>query len=260
MKRKYINRSQLNGNAKGQLFRALIRHAMHLGQTPPRHLLDWKSARQLVVKKWAVKNRDRCLELGRKYYRQMPPEKMLAKSRRNDAKVLARDRAAGVKPRKYHLTQEARRRAYLDSQKKYRESAKWKDRFRTDPAFLMRHRLATRMSCVIRRFKAGRKCARTLELLGCSGKEFCAYLEKQFVSGMSWKNYGKWHVDHIIPCAKFDLSKSEQQAICFHYTNLQPLWAVDNIKKKDKVSYIHLIRMVNPKLREAVPSHACQNS
>jgi len=52
---------------------------------------------------------------------------------------------------------------------------------------------------------------------------------------MTWSNYGKgWHIDHIKPCASFDLSNPEQQKICFHYTNLQPLWAIDNIKKGAK--------------------------
>ena len=51
---------------------------------------------------------------------------------------------------------------------------------------------------------------------------------------MTQKNYGEWHVDHIKPCASFDLTDPKQQEICFHYTNLQPLWAIDNIKKGSK--------------------------
>jgi hypothetical protein len=48
---------------------------------------------------------------------------------------------------------------------------------------------------------------------------------------MSWNNYGKWHLDHIKPCASFDLSKKQEQKICFHYSNFQPLWAKDNLIK-----------------------------
>ena len=51
---------------------------------------------------------------------------------------------------------------------------------------------------------------------------------------MSWNNYGKWHVDHIRPCIDFDLSKPEEQQKCFHYTNLQPLWAEENMRKHYK--------------------------
>ncbi|MFH0806001.1 MAG: hypothetical protein V1901_03950 [Patescibacteria group bacterium] len=72
----------------------------------------------------------------------------------------------------------------------------------------------------------------TQKLIGCSIEYLKQYLEKQFRAGMTWKNYGKWHIDHIKPCARFDLSKPSQQRKCFHYTNLQPLWAEDNFRKR----------------------------
>jgi hypothetical protein len=74
----------------------------------------------------------------------------------------------------------------------------------------------------------------TLELIGCSIIFLKQHLEKQFKIGMTWSNYGKWHIDHIRPCASFDLSKAEEQHKCFHYTNLQPLWALDNLRKGTK--------------------------
>src|SRR5258708_1385726 len=80
-----------------------------------------------------------------------------------------------------------------------------------------------------------RKSTRTLKLLGCSVKELKIHLERQFPSGMSWENREKWHIDHIIPCSKFDLADPAQQRACFHYSNLQPLWAVDNIRKGGRV-------------------------
>jgi hypothetical protein len=65
------------------------------------------------------------------------------------------------------------------------------------------------------------------------------HLESKFTEGMSWSNYGYkgWHVDHIKPCASFDLSDPEEQKKCFHYTNLQPLWWYDNFKKGAKLDY-----------------------
>jgi hypothetical protein len=51
---------------------------------------------------------------------------------------------------------------------------------------------------------------------------------------MNWENQGEWHIDHILPCASFDLTKEEEQRKCFHYTNLQPLWAKDNMIKGSK--------------------------
>ena len=68
--------------------------------------------------------------------------------------------------------------------------------------------------------------------MGCSIEFLKEYLEKQFKSGMNWDNYGEWHVDHIIPCVSFDLSDPEQQKKCFYYTNLQPLWAIENLEKR----------------------------
>ena len=52
---------------------------------------------------------------------------------------------------------------------------------------------------------------------------------------MSWDNYGKWHIDHIIPCASFDLADETQQRLCFHFTNLQPLEASENMRKGCKI-------------------------
>ena len=75
-----------------------------------------------------------------------------------------------------------------------------------------------------------------MKLLGCSLDFLKQYLEFQFKKGMSWSNYGKWHIDHIKPCASFDLSKPNEQHKCFNYINLQPLWAIDNLRKKDKIS------------------------
>ena len=78
------------------------------------------------------------------------------------------------------------------------------------------------------------KSDNTLSLIGCTIIELKSYLENKFIDGMSWENYGKWHIDHIKPCAKFDLSLDSEQRKCFHYTNLQPLWASDNCSKQDK--------------------------
>jgi len=70
---------------------------------------------------------------------------------------------------------------------------------------------------------------------GCSIEEFKQHLERQFTFGMNWKNWGYgWHIDHIKPVSKFDLTEVEEQKKCFYYTNLQPLWAIENIKKGNK--------------------------
>jgi len=70
-----------------------------------------------------------------------------------------------------------------------------------------------------------------MKLVGCSIDFLKQHLENKFKPGMSWKNYGKWHIDHIRPCASFDLRKPAEQKKCFHYSNLQPLWAKENLVK-----------------------------
>jgi len=107
-----------------------------------------------------------------------------------------------------------------------------RNRRKNDNIFRLIGNLRTRVWGVL---KKNYKSTNTLKLLGCSIKQLKSHLEIQFTCGMSWKNYGKWHVDHIRPCSSFDLSKSSEQLECFHYTNLQPLWAEDNLIKNDKI-------------------------
>ena len=83
-----------------------------------------------------------------------------------------------------------------------------------------------------------KKDSKSLKLIGCDLLTLKTHLENQFTNGMTWENYGVkgWHIDHIKPCASFDLNDPEQQKKCFHYTNLQPLWWFDNISKKDRLN------------------------
>lgn len=72
-----------------------------------------------------------------------------------------------------------------------------------------------------------------VKLTGCSIAELRNYIESQWLPGMNWDNHTKtgWHIDHIIPCCVFDLTNLEQQRKCFHYSNLRPLWAKDNLSR-----------------------------
>lgn len=71
--------------------------------------------------------------------------------------------------------------------------------------------------------------------LGCSVDELKQHLESKFQPGMTWNNYGTWHIDHVKPLALFDLTDREQLLKACHYTNLQPLWAEENLRKSAKV-------------------------
>ena len=106
------------------------------------------------------------------------------------------------------------------------------NRLKTDINFKIRLYLRNRIRKVIKKIN---KSKSIIQLLGCSVEFLRNYLEQQFKPGMSWSNYGKWHIDHKILCASFDLSKPEEQRKCFHYKNLQPLWASENLSKSDKI-------------------------
>lgn len=111
---------------------------------------------------------------------------------------------------------------------------KWKvNRRKRDPIFRLKESLCARLRLALR---GKNKSANTLKLIGCSIEYLKSHLESKFYGKMSWENYGSyWHIDHIRPCSSFDLSKKEEQEKCFHYSNLQPLTAKDNLKKGSKV-------------------------
>lgn len=108
-------------------------------------------------------------------------------------------------------------------------------RYRNDPVYRMQVTLRNRLFTAVKR-KCANKLAHTEDLLGCSFEEFVAHIESLFQPGMTWENHGKngWHIDHKRPVNSFDLSSEEDQRACFHYQNLQPLWAVDNLSKGTK--------------------------
>lgn len=107
--------------------------------------------------------------------------------------------------------------------------AKWEsNRKKTDKDYRLEHMIRNRIRMAI---KTNVKSGRSLQLLGCSIPFLKTYIANKFKSGMVWENWGKWHLDHIIPCCCFDLSKVSEQQRCFHYSNLQPLWAKDNLSK-----------------------------
>lgn len=98
----------------------------------------------------------------------------------------------------------------------------------TDIQFKLRRRLRSRLKiALLKEYKSGS----AVSDLGCSITQLKEHLQSQFTNGMSWENYGQWHIDHISPLAKFDLTNREQFLQACNYTNLQPLWAEDNLRK-----------------------------
>ncbi len=105
-----------------------------------------------------------------------------------------------------------------------------------DIQFKLKVNLRSRLSSYLKKHLKNKKVS-AISDLGCSVDQLKAHLESKFQEGMNWANYSKhgWHIDHIIPLSKFDLTKKEDQAKACHYTNLQPLWAIDNLKKGGKI-------------------------
>lgn len=105
------------------------------------------------------------------------------------------------------------------------------NQYNTNISYKLLHIARTRIRLALRKLD---KSLSTIFLIGCEIDYLMYHLQEQFKPGMSWDNYGEWHVDHIRPCASFDLSKPSEQRKCFHYMNLQPLWAGENRKKGSK--------------------------
>lgn len=174
-------------------------------------------------KRYRERHPERVKLLGRaSYLKHRDKNKEKANARQRDAyhKNLEKSRAYCREKRKRYVI---KRRAYA---RKY-----IKERGRCDPLFKIRRNLSSRLAhCLQGRLKS----APFWKLVGCSKEELRRRLQSAFKPGMSWKNYGSvWHVDHIKPCIKFDLTDPAQQRACFHYTNLQPLFAQENLSKGD---------------------------
>lgn len=108
----------------------------------------------------------------------------------------------------------------------------FKTRMATDPVFAVGRRMRSRMGVFFRKSGFG-KPAKTYDLIGCSFEFLAKHLEAQFSEGMTWENRNQWHIDHRIPLSS--ASSIEEVTALFHYSNLQPLWAFDNISKGGKM-------------------------
>ena len=117
-----------------------------------------------------------------------------------------------------------------NNRKKY--NSYWTERKKNDPEFRLKMNMRTRLSGFLKKKDITKK-NKTFDIVGCKPEFLREYLEKRFSEGMSWSNYGQWHIDHIIPLSSAQ-TEDEIYKLC-HYTNLQPLWSEENLKKRNKI-------------------------
>jgi hypothetical protein len=117
-------------------------------------------------------------------------------------------------------------------------------KYNTDPQYRFKCLMRNHVKRIFRKAKT-KKEGRTIEYLGCSMLHARKHIEKQFREGMHWNNHGSvWHIDHIIPLAKFDLTDPAQRKRANHFTNLQPLTVAENMKKRDKIIQKHQLALL----------------
>lgn len=138
----------------------------------------------------------------------------------------------------YRNNTEKRRAAIV----RYRESeagrevtrAAARKRYRL-PHKTINDRLRSGLLKVMAGAKAGRP---SLAVIGCTRDELLAHFERQFTRGMGWHNMGEWHIDHIVPVSSFNVTDPDEVRRAWALPNLRPLWAADNIRKKDKRTHL----------------------
>ena len=171
-------------------------------------------------KEYGLKNKDKIKKYRKKHGKQY---RIKHKERIKETKKIYKfNNKEKIKEysKKYELNNKNRRREY---NKNYIPSLNAK----------ITHTLSNRILSAVK-IENVKKYTSSSKLLGCSIIFLKEHIESKFTKGMTWENRGNngWHIDHIKACSSFDLSDPKQQKICFHYTNLQPLWATTEIAMK----------------------------
>jgi len=188
-------------------------------QLKKEYRLKHKERDQKTKKLWGLKNKEKIKE-QMKLYR--------LKHKERDRKYSKEYRIKNIEKIKKRM------KSYrIKSRKKI--AAYVRTRFKNDIHFRIRMNLRHRANMALR---GTVKSKRTMELLGTSIDNFLNHIKSTFKLGMTMENYGKvWQIDHKIPCAVFDLTKPEEQAKCFHFTNLQALSVEENLRKGAKLEW-----------------------
>ena len=195
------------------------------------------------AKKYSQENKEKILIKSKKYYQENKENKKKKRKERyqenkEKSEKYYEENKEKNKEKIKEYYQENKEKILIKSKKYYQENREMiseyrKKRYNTDINFKITSNLRTRFKLAL---KNNAKSGSAVKNLGCTIEEFKKYFESLFTEGMTWEKVfdGSIHIDHKRPLASFDLSKPEEQTKACHYTNLQPLWAVDNLKKSDK--------------------------
>jgi hypothetical protein len=173
----------------------------------------------------------------RKWCKKCETERVRSYASQNKESVKASQAARYQKNKeKYYEKQKEWIQSNLDSHREYHRTYA-NTRYNNDINFRLSNAMRSRVRAAVKS-GGGEKAALTMELIGCTIDQLRTFLEAEFSDGMTWDNYGEWHIDHDRPCASFNLEDPEEQKRCFHWTNLQPLWAKDNLSKGDRLDWV----------------------
>jgi len=211
-----LRRDEMNAKRREKARLARENPVLFAAVREKRHL-SYRRNKQ-TTNAWRMKNRDRVNEIKMQSYHRNREEILARQKAKRDADIEA-----------FREKKKQNRLARLEEIRKY-DREYTKQRRLADPNFRILGNLRNRIRIAIRQ-----KSECTKNLLGCSIDEFKAHLQAQFTPEMDWDNYGSyWSIDHIVPCAAFDLTDPEQQRKCFHWTNCQPLTKSQNSIKSGK--------------------------
>jgi hypothetical protein len=207
------------------------------------YLSDKKDKVQESQKKWREKNPDYMKE-----YNKSDKRKEYAKNYyiKNVEKISYYSKIQRLKDP--NLFKERRRNYVINNREKVLEyHREWKTTKRKDDIlYKLKENTSRRIRYELHTLIKGKKTKRTYEYLGCSIEELQTHLESKFDTTMSWDNYGTiWHIDHIIPCAAWNLEDDFENMCCWNFRNLQPLLSHLNQSKRDKYNIIDKENYVN---------------
>jgi len=198
------------------------------------HLKQWREENKEHLKQWREENKERKAE-SQKQWREENRERINEHAKQyyeENKEYYKQYRQENKERRKQYYQENKERNKHYYQENKERILEYHKQRRKIDPLYKLKRNLRSRTGDAFKR-KSYRKTSKTAKMLGVPFEIAKDHIERQFTKGMTWENHGEWHIDHIIPLASAE-TESELIKLC-HYTNLQPLWAMDNLSKNANV-------------------------